>query len=113
MAEKTNTNLKPSVIAKIIAKTEPITEKKPLKAQLKAINFLSESSIRLIPTGNGIPIKNPSGAIMRTETRIRYERANFVKPEKINGLKIPIKIENKAIRINIKCNLVRLLLRIF
>ncbi len=69
-AAKINTNLKPNIIARIIAETVPMTEKNPFTPHAKATNLFSEGSIRDIPIGKGIPIKNPKGKIIKADNMI-------------------------------------------
>ena len=56
-----NAILKPKLIAKAIIRVAPKTEAAPLIANPQSINSPTLSA----PFGNGIPMKNPSGAIKR------------------------------------------------
>ena len=74
---KINTNLKPNIIASIIAETVPITEKNPFTAHANATNLFSAGRIKEIPIGKGIPIKNPNGKIIRAEIKILQCNSNL------------------------------------
>ena len=102
------TILNPNTVAKIIARTVPITEKNPFIPHAKAMNFLFSSSISESPSGKGIPMKKPSGAITRIEIKILNHKSHLDPASKIIGFKNPIKTDIKKTNPKIKYKLILL-----
>ena len=88
-------------MARMMADTVPITEKNPFTPQANATNLFSDGSIKDIPIGKGIPIKNPSGKIINAETRILQCSSKLTSELKIYGFKIPIANVSNAIILKI------------
>src|SRR5690606_20613958 len=100
----TNTKKNPAVIARMIAVTVPITEKNPFIPQANAANLRSLSSIRVSPIGNGIPMKKPSGAMIRAEITTLQVSSRRTSDSNITGTKKPRLMARTAMIPNIIYN---------